>query len=372
MLSSWMGRLGSRVRSPSCFPPSSLADTSTFTAPSPFDKLPDETISHILSFVMVTLERTSRNLPLFLISKRLASIAAPLCTQTYVGVGRRILRGPASAIRQIVFTPARQRGACPFDTAQYLILFPHITFLTLTGSVAGQLPQVVPKRFTNILRLLPHLSDLKLALALPFILEDKTFNIGDLHSLKRLELSDSSRCTAQLMTASETKLEELNLRGDLFTEGASQPAFPWSTLVRLTLFHAESELEELNAFATSLETVRFSLSFFPFKHNPNVSALIKALVGPSTPSLQALCLKSVLFGDTYQLYGLERLVNAFSRTSIRSLELTTAALFRVPLELPTFTSVTSLQLHFETAPNFDAPDLSSPVRPQPPSSAALI
>jgi hypothetical protein len=133
---------------------------------------------------------------------------------------------------------------------------PNLSRLILTGSIKADHRGVVPKGFTKILRLLPHLRDLRLELDRTFVLEDKSFSIADIPSLRRLEVKDTSACTGQLLNNPNVRLQRLVLWRDTVFGDDSYPILPWSSLTELVIEQAADDLNEIRQFADSFEAVR--------------------------------------------------------------------------------------------------------------------
>ncbi|GAA5913842.1 hypothetical protein JCM6882_007714 [Rhodosporidiobolus microsporus] len=198
---------------------------------SPFDRLPDELVSHILSFAFCTRDLTSSAM----VSKRVYRLAFPICAeslsprwQRQATVLQRVNSRPevARLVRSFKGVLPIEVDSIPNDCAA---LCSFVNLRTVKLEIDYLLEEdlvTLPHTFTDALRSMVSLRQFELSLVSPVVLEDKTFTIGkDLPHLQHLKLysvADTS-FSSQLLAAPCPNLVSLEI------DDAS-PAFAYGSI----------------------------------------------------------------------------------------------------------------------------------------------
>jgi hypothetical protein len=222
------------------------------SATSPFDRLPDELVSLVLSFVYAVRIGFPWSRPTLLLNKRCRRLTESAADEWFIDDDTA-----PSLFRQPHLLRLLRRAHCPLpctdDNAAvtYLsLLLPFFTGLT-SFSVEGSSPEIYTV-FSDALNSLKHLKSLRLAILHvddDWRFEDESFTLGELRSLERLELGRCG-CVEQLLRSTPSSLQHLELdAGD--PDDNPYRVLPWSTLCSLRLDLGrnpgeESAVQQLN------------------------------------------------------------------------------------------------------------------------------
>ncbi|GAA5981868.1 hypothetical protein JCM11641_001925 [Rhodosporidiobolus odoratus] len=245
-----------------------MSSPSARAATSPFDRLPDELVSKILSLAISS--RYDPDVERLYLNKRFSRLARPVLArdigplegvQTFMLRGLLIRPDLHSYVRSLTFSAHEDPTVFSYECAVIHFL-PNLSSLALYQE--GEDSYDLSREFTEALRTLRSLQYLSLDFDGPLRLEDSSYTIGnDLPKLRSLEIVSrhaGRSCTQQLLQVPISGLLHLSLF-DRNPDTRGYGAVPWATLLSYTLSFPFSP-DEQDSYRAPLASLESALSFF--------------------------------------------------------------------------------------------------------------